>query len=197
MLYPYARTAPPRAPCLVDRWVGTGWRLVERHELHVRARPAAALEAFAAVRIRDLPPVRVLFALRGLRASPDTSLGELFSTPPFVLVDAEPGRELVGGIMLPPRDPSGRRRPPLTPYAFRAALREAPVAAVATFRAEPAAAGARLWTETWVRTSGAVAGVAFGAYWLAIGPWSAWIRRLFLRAARERAEAAERARAAP
>lgn len=190
MLFPYARTSPPRPPCLLDRWTGEGWRLLERHELDVAAPPPAVLEAFSTVRIRDLPVVRSLFALRGLRFAPEMTLRAFFSTPPFVLVEEEPGRELVGGILVPPRDATGRRMPATTPDAFRVALPRAPMAAIATFRADPVEAGSRLWTETWVHTTGAFASGAFAAYWLAVGPWSAWIRRIFLRAAQRRVGAA-------
>ncbi len=44
------------------------------------------------------------------------------------------------------------------------------MAAVGNFRVEPDRAGARLWTETWALLSGPGARIAFGAYWLAIGP---------------------------
>ncbi|HEY6002036.1 MAG TPA: hypothetical protein VIV57_04115 [Anaeromyxobacter sp.] len=114
------------------------------------------------------------------------TLRAFFSTPPFVLLEEEPGREIVAGVLLPSRDGSGRRSQPGTPAAFREALRRAPFAAVGTFRADVAPAGCGLWTETWARTSGPLAAAAFGAYWLAIGPWSAWIRRMFLRSARDR-----------
>mgnify|MGYP003391044691 CR=1 FL=1 len=63
------------------------------------------------------------------------------------------------------------------------------MAAVGNFRVEPGGSGARLWTETWAQVSGPRARIAFGAYWLAVGPFSAWIRRMFLRAARARAAA--------
>jgi hypothetical protein len=157
--------------------------------MEVAAAPAAALDALAGVRLRELTAVRVLFALRGLRFAPEQTLLAFFSTSPFVLLEEEAGAELVAGILLPPRG----RRPPQSPAAFRETLASARVAAVATFRAERSASGARLWTETWVRTRGRAAAAAFAAYWLAIGPWSAWIRRMFLRAARARAEG----RAAP
>jgi hypothetical protein len=186
VLSPYGRTPPPRAPCLVDRWAGPGWRLLERHEISTPGPPAAALAAFSGLRIRDLPAVRLLFALRGLRFSADMTLLEFFSTQPFVLLEEAPGSEIVGGVLLPPRGASGRRSGPSTPAAFRDALPGSPLAAVATFRADAAPAGSRLWTETWARTSGPFATAAFGAYWLAIGPWSAWIRRMFLRRARDR-----------
>jgi hypothetical protein len=193
MLLPYSHRVPPRAPCALDRWLGPGWRLVERHEVATVAPPARALEALARLRLREMPAVRALFALRRLRADPDQTLREFFSTTPFVLLDEVPGAELVGGVLLPSgkrRRGSARRHQPRSPAEFEAALATAPFAAIATFRAEPRErARAVLWTETWVRTRGATPSALFSAYWLAIGPFSAWIRRIFLREARRRAEA--------
>lgn len=190
MLSPYGRAPPPRPPCALDRWTGAGWRLLERHELPVDAAPAAALDALAGLRLRELPAVRALFALRGMPFDPDMTLRAFFSTAPFVALEDEPGGELVGGILVPPRGPDGRRRTPRTPAEFADALRSAPMAAVATFRADSRGEGALLWTETWVRTGGLLPAAVFGAYWLVIGPWSAWIRRMFLRGARARVAAA-------
>lgn len=187
MLYPYARRVPPRPPCALDGWIGPGWRLLERHAIDVEAPPPAAVAALAGLRIRELPAVRALFALRGLGARPDATLREFFSTAPFVLLD-EGGAELVGGVLLPAREGEARARVPRSPAEFERALARAPFAAVATFRAETRAGGAHLWTETWVRTRGPAAAATFAAYWLAVGPFSAWIRRMFLREARRRAE---------
>ncbi len=188
MLYPYTRTAAPRPASGIDAWTGPGWRLVERHELQVEAPPEAALQALASTPLRELPAVTALFALRGLRFDREATLREFFSTRPFMLLAEEPGRELVFGVLSPAAEPDGSRRWPATPAEFVHAAVRAPLGAVVNFRAEPAAGGTRLWTETSVRTSGTAAGLRFAAYWLAIGPWSAWMRRLFLRVARARAE---------
>lgn len=191
MLRPYSRTRSARPRCAADDWTGPGWVLLERHELTVAAPPATALAALAALRIRELPAVRVLFAIRRLPYSADMTLRDFFSTSPFVLLADDPRRELVSGVLLPGAGLEGAERgPPASADAFGRALPEAPFAAVATFGAEPRARGSLLWTETWARTRGARARIAFGAYWLAIGPWSAWIRRMFLRAAQAHAERA-------
>jgi hypothetical protein len=122
------------------------------------------------------------------------TLRAFFGAPPFVLLEEDPGRELVFGVLRPGSGPGprarapGAPRSPASPEAFRRALAAAPFAAVGTFRAEPRRDGSLLWTETWARTRGVPARAAFAAYWLAIGPWSAWIRRMFLRAARGNAE---------
>ncbi|MBI5071057.1 MAG: hypothetical protein HZB56_22800 [Deltaproteobacteria bacterium] len=188
MLFPYDRSRAPRDSCVIDRWAGQGWRLLERHELQVRAPAAVAVEAVASTTLAELPAVRALFAVRGLRFSKEMTLRAFFSTPPFVWLEEEVGREAVFGVLIPPAGPGGRKRP-RSPAEFREALGAAPFAALGTFRAEPEGDGVRLWTETWSRTRGVVPSLTFGAYWLAIGPWSAWIRRMFLRAARTRAEA--------
>jgi len=193
MLFPYVRRAPPRAPCALDRWVGPQWRLLERHEIETAASPGAALGALAALRLRELPAVRALFALRGLGARPEATLREFFSTAPFVLLEEAEGSEIVAGVLLPGREPEALgspRRLPRSPQEFERALARAPLAAVASFRAEPRGRGALLSTETWVGTRGAAASALFFGYWLAIGPFSAWIRRIFLREARRRAEGA-------
>jgi hypothetical protein len=188
MLRPYSRVRPSRPRCAADGWLGPGWSLLERHELVVAAPPATALAALSALRLRELPAVRALFSLRGLRHSAETTLRDFFSTRPFVILAEDPGRELVAGVLRAPLGPGGGS--PATASAFARALGTAAFAAIATFRADPRPDGALLWTETWALTRGVRARVAFGAYWLAIGPWSAWTRRMFLRAARARAEGA-------
>ena len=190
MLFPYGLSAPRRPFCALDRWIGPGWRLLEHHRIDVGAPPAAALDALTRIRLGELPAVTALFALRRLRFSKDMTFREFFSTAPFVLLEEEPGREIVGGVLIPPSGGDGSREPPASAVEFRKVLPSSLFAALATFRAEPVGGGSRLWTETWVRTRGTGPGFLFGAYWLAIGPWSAWIRRMFLRAARDRAERA-------
>ncbi len=190
MLRPWSIGSPPaRERCAIDAWLGEGWTLLERHARAVRAAPESAVEALRGLRLRDLPVVRALFALRGLRHGADETLDAFFSTAPFLRLEEIEGREIVSGVLVPRRAPDGRRRPPAGRDEFRHALESAPFAALATFRADPLGRGALLWTETWVRTRGAAARAGFGAYWLAIGPWSAWIRRIVLRRAGEAAEA--------
>lgn len=187
MLSPYARSWPPRAPCALDRWLGAGaWRL-ERHEIRVAATAASALAALDGVTLRDLPAVRALFALRGIPFSPAMTLREFFGTPPFFVLEGDPSREWVFGVVGPFSRDAGARPPPASPAELAQAARRSGMAAVGNFRAEPAEGGSRLWTETWVLVPTAAGRLAFGAYWLAVGPFSAWIRRLLLRAARGRA----------
>ena len=194
MLSPYAWTRPARPACAIDRWLGPGARLLERHEIAVAAPMAVALQAVERLSLRDVPVVRTLLALRGIPFSAGTTLREFFGTPPFLLLEEDPSREMVFGVVGPFWQVRGSRVPRIVPSSaagFAEAARRSGLAAVGNFRVEPGGSGARLWTETWVQISGPRARIAFGAYWLAIGPFSAWIRRMFLRAARARAETGE------
>ena len=179
----------PTSRWAVDAWTGPGWKQLSRHQTLAAAPPQIALAALTGLRVRELPAVRALFALRRLKYTPDQTLLEFFSTSPFTKLDEIPGKEIVGGILLPGRSADGVRRQPATPEEFRTALESAPVAAIATVRVDPVKGGSRLATETFVRTRGALAGALFSAYWLPIAPFSSWIRRMFLDAARVRAEA--------
>jgi hypothetical protein len=188
---PWAR--PRRAGAEIDRWLPPGARRLEHHALDCGGTPAAALSALQALTLRELPVVRALFAIRGLPSRPDLTLRDLFSTPPFVLLADEPGREVVFAIGIAHGTRSALRTATALPRAsdaFRSAAGELAFVAIGNFRAEAAARGALLWTETWAATSGAMATATFTAYWLAIGAFSAWTRRLFLRGAAVRLDRA-------
>lgn len=193
MLWPYGIGAGARSvPASIDRWLSAGARRLEHHSVVVGVEPHAALSAIGGVRLRDVPIVGALFTLRGLPYRAETTLLQFFGTSPFLILEDEPGRELVFGVVgpfwqwrrgrVPPRIPSTRDE-------FRAALDEGRMAAVGNFRVEPTADGCRLWTETWVSAPGSAQATAFTAYWMLVGPFSAWTRRLLLRAGRRRAEA--------
>jgi hypothetical protein len=197
MLWPYrsgpvTRTAPARLDASLPP---TAWRL-EHHGIHVAAEPEAALAAALAVRLRDTPVIGALFAVRGLPHDGGGAVGRFFSTPPFLILDEERGREVVFGVAGPFWRWGHGRMPddvPRTAAELRAALAAGRMAAIGNFRADPAPGGARLWTETWVSAPGPQRR-AFVAYWTLIGPFSAWTRRILLRAARRGAERAAPAR---
>ncbi len=193
MLWPYAPGRPPaRERALIDAWLPPGSWMLERHALELPMEPSAALAAMIAVRLKDMPYVGGLFALRGIPARSEATVSELFRTPPFITLADEPGRERVGGIVGPFWKFGHGRMPadvPATPEAFREATARGRIAAIANFRAEPHPRGSLLSTETWVTAARRADAAAFTAYWVAIGPFSAWIRRLMLRAARDRLRA--------
>lgn len=189
MPWPWS-TGPQRGAARIDGWLPReAWRL-EYHSIDVEAEPAEALALIDGVRLRDVPVVGALFSLRGLPYERDATLGRFFSTSPFLILEGEPGRELVFGVVgpfwqwrrgrLPPRIPR-------TPEEFRAALDEGRMAAIGNFRTEPVPGGSRIWTETWAFAPARSQRLFFTCYWLLIGPFSAWIRTMLLGAARRRA----------
>jgi hypothetical protein len=189
--WPYS-TGPSRGAAVLDGWLPPGaWKL-EHHSLDLSSDPEATLGAIEGVRLQDVPIVSLLFGLRGLPFEPEGTLGRFFTTSPFLMLGGERGQELVFGVVgpfwqwrrgkVPPRIPR-------TPEEFRAALAEGRMAAIGNFRAEPTPGGSRLWTETWVHAPRRSQRAFFTAYWLLVGPFSAWIRRLLLGAAQRRVAA--------
>jgi len=191
VIWPYSRGTRTRtAPAHLDAWLPPGALELERHTLTVPADPATTLTAIDEVRWRDLPLVRVLFTLRGLPHEAQGSIRQFFSTPPFVELEAVPGREVVFAVLGPFWRWGRGSVPPRvarTPAELRQALADGAMAALGSYGVEAAASGTVLWTETWVHAPRPAQRAAFLAYWLVVGPFSAWIRRLMLRAARRRA----------
>ncbi len=190
MLWPYAIGSTRNDLARLDAWVPRGARKLEHHAVEVPVEPATALSALAGVRLQDVPVVASLMALRGIPFAREMTLLELFGTSPFLRLDEEPGREVVFGVVGPFWDIRRGHLPariPATPDEFRAALSDGCSAGIGNFRAEPTATGSRVWTETWVSAPGFAQAFPFVVYWLLIGPFSAWIRRLMLRAGRSRA----------
>lgn len=141
---------------VLDRWLPH----FDVHEVHEALVPVAPEEALARVLALPAAPdriVRVLFRLRGVK---DGQLPlERFAREVLRLEEVErtPTTAVYSG---------GRRR-------LRLGI---------SFAAEPAAAGSRLVTETRVAAADRRSLVAFRAYWLVVGPFSALVRRRWLRA---------------
>jgi hypothetical protein len=192
MPWPYG-SGPSRAtPASIDRWLPPGARRLEHHSIDLPGEPGAALAAIEGVRLQDVPIVSALFALRRLPFQAEMTLLRFFGTSPFLVLEAAAGREMVFGVVGPFWQWRRGRTPPRipgTPAEFSAAVAEGRMAAIGNFRVDPEGAGCRLWTETWVSTPGRTQAAFFTAYWLLVGPFSAWTRRLLLRAGRRRAAA--------
>lgn len=152
---------------LITSWLGMGARRVKQHDLFVLAAPKPAYRAMLELSLAELPLTRALFTLRRISYQRDMTVMELFTTPPFRLLE-EHESEIVFEV--------ARRH-------FRA---------VANIRVEREGVGARLSTATWVETWGWAAKMTFGAYWLVVAPFSGLIRQEMLRGARRRAERAAR-----
>lgn len=176
---------------LIHGWLGPNARLLQRHELFVAASPDRAYDALLDARFRDMPVVRLLFVLRRIPHTKEMTLRRFTSSRPFMLLEEDAPREIVFGVASGfPGGDASQNGMLWTPEDFRTFADPGGMRAIANFRVDPVDGGARLSTETWVETFGAGARRLFALYWLFIGPFSALIRREFLRAARRAAERA-------
>ena len=152
----------------------------ELHSLYIDAAPEAALAAARETRFEDVPLVAALYRLRGLRAAPRGPIWSSMQAQGFRLHDPE---TLV--LIAQPWRPRGGHRPDDDFAAFA----EPGFAKMAMdLRVLADGAGARLETETRVFLTDAAARRRFLPYWLVIRPFSALIRRRWLRAAKRLAE---------
>lgn len=141
---------------LLDDWLPE-FDVVERHDAAVPLPPERALEVALASPAAPDRTVAALLKARGLPARGRTI------------------EELLGGDEF---RSLGRR-----PTEWAAALERSGLKIAIDFRAEPIPGGSRLSTETRVKAMNERARRRFRLYWLAIGPFSALIRRRWLAAA--------------
>jgi hypothetical protein len=145
----------------------------ERHEIGVDAERETTDRALRELTLAELPAVRLLVRLRGLRrVRADRPLLEEMAKGATVVEDVA-GEGVVLALngqfwRLRGREDGGAR-----------------AEAVVDFRAEPG----RLTTETRVHVAEPAARRKFARYWRVIRPFSGLIRILVLRAAKRRAEA--------
>jgi hypothetical protein len=158
------------------------YHFAERHAIEIDAPPERALAAVREATFAEMPLARLLFRLRGLRSA---GPAPVFDHMPdgFAILAEEPNRELVvGGLGQPWKLTGGR-----VPRAEFTSFDEPGFAKMAmNFLVD----GRTLSTETRVLLTDAASGRDFARYWLLVRPFSALIRRLWLRAAKRRAEAA-------
>jgi hypothetical protein len=161
----------------LDRWL-PHYDVRDRHSRRLPVDPARALAALVETPVGCDGLTRALLAVRGLRAG-GLPIGRFFETLGFSLLEQTETVLVVGA--------SGR------PWLPRGGLapfdRTGPgtVRIATDFRAEPAAGGSVLSTETRVAAADEAARRAFRRYWLLVGPFSALIRRRWLAAAARRA----------
>ena len=148
------------------------WHHRERHAVTVDAPAERIWAAARRVGAADLPLVRALFRLRGLPIAVDRPLYELEG---FAVLAEDAGTELVVGAVGQPWRPRGNLRTDADVASFD----EPGYARIAmSLRLD----GTRLSTETRVHLTDARSRRLFGAYWLVVRPFSALIRRAWLRA---------------
>jgi hypothetical protein len=152
-----------------------------RHALRVDAAPDVALAAARSVTAREAPLLRLLFRLRGLRASGGRPLWEDMAGEGFTPLDDDTlvaiGRPwtLRGGL---------RPRSELLGGGFAGFAEPGWAKLAMDFRFEHG----ELVTETRVLLTDGVARRRFRRYWLVVRPFSGLVRRSWLKAAKRRAE---------
>lgn len=156
------------------------WHHRECHSLHVDAQPERALAAALEVRAADVPLVRTLFRLRGLRPDAGGTLLDAMRKDGF--------ERFADGVYVAigtPWKPGGglRAAADFTTFAEPGFAKMA-----LDFRAVPERDGSRLETETRVLLTDAAARRWFACYWLVVRPFSGLVRGSWLAAARRRAE---------
>jgi hypothetical protein len=144
-----------------------------RHERHVPGNPHDALAAALAVPVAPDALVRALFRVRGLRGG--GTVHAALSALGFEQLECT-NTSVVLGASGRPWSPRGRIG------AFDKAG-QGQVRMVASFEATEADGGSLLATETRVAAMDAGSRRAFRCYWLAVGPFSGFIRRRWLAAA--------------
>ncbi|HEU0012416.1 MAG TPA: hypothetical protein VFQ45_01965 [Longimicrobium sp.] len=188
---------------LIDGWMGE-YDFSERHALRIAATPERVYAAARAMDFRGSWVIRTLFALRAVPAlftragrrregeggSPLATTGDgLLRAGGFVLLEEQPGREVVLGLVGRFWKASGCLVP-VTPDGFRAFDRPGYTMAAWNFTVAPEGDGSVLATETRVRCTDAAARRRFRPYWTLIRPFSGLIRMEILRSVRRAARAA-------
>jgi hypothetical protein len=202
MLAGYFAPAPVRrvvhASTRLDAFV-PAWQFGEFHEVRVNAPPARVYAAIEAVRADDIRLFRTLTWIRRLgRAAPESILApsqrpivEVATTSGFLRLADEPPRELLLGIVIvvDPVERAMKAAALRRPETFTPPHVPGLCLVGMNFLIRPdGVGGAVLSTETRVFATDAAAHRAFATYWRTIYPGSAIIRRMWLRAIRQRAE---------
>ena len=177
------------------------WQFNEVHTIRIAAPPARVFEAIRRVTADEIALFRTLtWIRRGGRALPrsilnaggDEPLIDVALRGGFVrLADDAPRELVIGTVVAAPPGTRGR----LTPQVFQGTLPPGFALASMNFLVTPDGPnGSLVSTETRVFANSPAARRRFAAYWRVIYPGSAIIRRMWLRAIRQRATAPDRTR---
>ena len=191
----------PAASTRLDEFAPV-WQFHEVHSLRVNAPPEKIFDAIKQVRADEILLFRTLtWMRRGGRPAPANILNPGSRDPivtvatkgGFVILAEDAPRELVlGAIVAAPRGPRER----LTSAAFRESFPPGYALAAMNFLVTPDGhASSIVSTETRVFANSPEARRRFAAYWRAIYPGSALIRRMWLRAIDRRATSTDQATA--
>jgi len=182
----------------LDEFIPT-WQFAERHEIRVQARPDQVEEAVRQVTAREIRLFRLLTWIRRPRLPTTAPAGDILAPSPdkpildvalgsgFFLLAEERNREVVfGTIVIAPAGaaslPAERVRDLADPGYAKAVM---------NFLLTDGGNGwTLLTTETRIFATDRATARRFAVYWRLIYPGSSLIRRTWLAAIRERAEAA-------
>ncbi|MGH7720148.1 MAG: hypothetical protein ACREON_15065 [Gemmatimonadaceae bacterium] len=192
---PETRVSPPRT--LLDRHF-PAYQFNELHSTRIDAPPERVYRALKQVTAPEIRLFQTLVWIRRFgRSGPESILNAPESKPildvatqtTFLWLADEPSRELVVGTVV--MSPPGTARP-ATADAFAAITGPGYAKAAMNFLIEPnGQGGSILSTETRVYATDAGARRRFARYWRVIYPGSDLIRRGWLGAVKQRAEAPE------
>jgi hypothetical protein len=185
------------ATTLLDE-IEPSWHVHEHHETMVNAPPPVVYDAVLALPVGASTVMRILM---GLRMAParlmtgrsewrggEPTLIDAFRQQGFAVLGERQGEEIVLGLAgrfwhVSPAVVRLNGRPDFENYREAGSAR-----ASVNMRVEPLPGGrARLSTETRVRCFGG-AERKFRVYWALVGPFSAWIRRDWLRLIKQASE---------
>ena len=171
------------------------YQFSEVHRIRIRASASRIYRSIKEVTAPEITLFRALTFIRRLgKPGPDSILHppndepllEVATRTGFMPLADEPEHELVvGTVVIAPRD----LKRPATPEQFKELAAAGVAKAVMNFRMEPDGEGT--WvvsTETRVHATDASARRRFAGYWALIRPGSGFIRRMWLRAIKRRAE---------
>ena len=180
----------------LDDWMPR-WQIRERHIIPIAAPPEKVFAAIHAVRADDIFLFRTLIAIRRcgqtgpesiMNAPEQKPILDVATQTTFVLLADEPPRELVIGTVVaaPPRARASGR---LTPELFQKKLQPGVALATMNFLVTPDDhGGSTISTETRIYANNKSVLRRFAIYWRVIHPGSDIIRRMWLRAVKQRAE---------
>jgi hypothetical protein len=180
----------------LDDWMPC-WQIRERHIIPVAASPEKVFAAIHAVRADDIFLFRTLIAIRQcgqpgqesiMNAPEQKPILDVATQTTFVLLAEEAPRELVIGtvVVAPPKARASGR---LTPELFQKKLQPGVALATMNFLVTPDdRGGSTISTETRIYANDRSALRRFAIYWRVIHPGSDIIRRMWLRAIKQRAE---------
>ena len=166
------------------------YQFSERHGIWLDTSPEVALAAARNVSLDDMPLARLLMRMRGLRTPARGSLWDKMVSGQFIDLGEIPGREIAAGVIGQMWKLSGGQSPKVaSPIEFAAFDALGYAKAAMGFAAQSTAGRCELVTETRVWATDEASRRAFSRYWTVIRPGSGLIRRVWLGAAKRRAEA--------